>query len=146
VQRYPNNFDYRYRLAYLCASLGRWERALQVSRGLVADITQGKPYYDQQWLPLLHYRIAETHVLQGEPQAAAVLLQALPQPELDATLRPWVALRLGNVYDLQGNRQAAQTSYARVAGDAIAEKLAAYYLTVPFVPGRADLKPPEPVI
>src|SRR5262245_37415457 len=38
VQRYPNNLDYRYRLAVVCASMGLWERARQVSWGLVVDI------------------------------------------------------------------------------------------------------------
>ena len=44
VQRYPHNSDYRYRLALVCAQLGLWERARQVSQKLIADITQGKPY------------------------------------------------------------------------------------------------------
>src|SRR5215510_438006 len=31
VQRYPNNLDYRYRLAVICTALGLWERAHQVN-------------------------------------------------------------------------------------------------------------------
>src|SRR5713101_6626478 len=55
VQRYPNNSDYRYRLALVCASLGLWERARQVNQSLIADSEQGKPYHPQEWLPLFHY-------------------------------------------------------------------------------------------
>ena len=76
----------------------------------LADSAQGKPYAPPEWLPLLHYRVAETYVLQRQPQAA-VLLRALQMQELSPTLRAWVELRLGNVHDLQGERQAAQAWY-----------------------------------
>src|SRR5215468_10354728 len=82
VQRYPHNSDYRYRLALVCAQLGLWERARQVSQHLIADSTQGKPYALQALLPLLHYRLAETYVLQRQPQAAAGLLKALQRQAL----------------------------------------------------------------
>src|SRR5262249_43046134 len=47
VQRYPHNSDYRYRMALVCAQLGLWERARQVSQHLIAEITQGKSYAPQ---------------------------------------------------------------------------------------------------
>ncbi len=75
VQRYPNNSDYRYRLALVCAQLGLWERARQVSQSLIADVEQGKPYHPQEWLPLFHYRLAETYVFQRQPHAAAMPVQ-----------------------------------------------------------------------
>src|SRR5262245_22923523 len=146
VQRYPHNSDYRYRLALVCAQLGLWERARQVSQDLMADITQGKPYAPPEWLPLLHYRLAETYVLQRQPQAAARLLRALQTQELSPTLRAWVELRLGNVHDLQGERQAAQAWYQGVQGDEQAEARAQAYIATPFVPIQIDLKPFEQAV
>jgi len=146
VQRYPHNSDYRYRLALVCAQLGLWERARQVSQHLIAEITQGKSYAPQEWLPLLHYRLAETYVLQRQPQAAAGLLRALQMQELTPTLRAWVELRLGNVHDLQGERQAAQAWYQGVQGDEQAEARAHTYLATPFVPVQIDLKPLEQAV
>jgi tetratricopeptide (TPR) repeat protein len=146
VQRYPHNSDYRYRLALVCAQLGLWERARQVSQQLIADITQGKPYAPQEWLPLLRYRLAETYVLQRQPQAAAGLLRALQMQELSPALRAWVELRLGNVHDLQGERQAARAWYQGVQGDEQAEARAHAYIATPFVPTSIDLKPFEQAV
>src|SRR5437764_7234424 len=94
---------------------------------LIGDSTQGKPYAPQEWLPLLHYRLAETYVFQHQPQAAARLLRALQRQELSPTLRVWVELRLGNVHDLQGERQAAQARYQGVHGGEPAQTGAATY-------------------
>ena len=146
VQHYPNNSDYRYRLALVCAHLGLWERARQVSQSLIADIAQGKPYHTQEWLPLLHYRLAETYVFQGEPQAAVVLLRALRTQDLSPALRAWVELRLGNVHDLLGERQAAQAWYQGVRGDEQAETRAHAYMATPFTPAQIDLKPLEQAV
>lgn len=144
VQRYPNNLDYRYRLAVVCTSLGRWERARQVIRGLIVDIERDKPYYARQWLPLLHYRLAETYVWHKEQlQEAVGLLRALQTQDLSPPLRAWVELRLGNVHDLRGERQAAQAWYKGVQGDEVAEALARSYMTSPFTPAQMDLKPLE---
>src|SRR5512145_1639694 len=82
VQRYPHNSDYRYRLAVVCARLGLWERARQVMQPLMADIAQGKPYAPQDWFTLIQYRMAETYVLQRQPQVAAGLLRAIQTQEL----------------------------------------------------------------
>jgi tetratricopeptide (TPR) repeat protein len=146
VQRYPHNSDYRYRLALVCAQLGLWERARQVMQHLIADSAQGKPYAPQALLPLLHYRLAETYVLQRQPQAAAALLKALQMQELSPALRAWVELRLGNVHDLQGERQAAQAWYQGVQGDEQAEARARIYMATPFVPAQIDLKPLEQAV
>jgi hypothetical protein len=146
VQRYPNNFDYRYRLLLASVRLQRFAQALQISQQLVHDIEQGKPYYSRQWLPLLRYRTAEISVLQGDHNTARELLQHLQTQDLDDTLRAWVMLRLGNLHDLQGDRQTARASYQRVVGDTKAQKLAARYLTTPFTQGEIVLKPLEEII
>jgi tetratricopeptide (TPR) repeat protein len=146
VQRYPHNSDYRYRLALVCAHLEMWERARQVSQQLIDDIAQGKPYAPQQWRPLLHYRLAETYVLQRQPQVAAEILRSLRTQELSPALRAWVELRLGNVHDLQGERQAARAWYKGVHGDEQAEARAQAYMTMPFVPAQIDLKPLEQAV
>lgn len=144
VQRYPNNIDYRYRLALVCAYLERWNQARQVNRSLVVDIERGKPSYTRQWLPLLHYRLAETYVLQRQQlQDAVESLRALQTQEISPALRAWVELRLGNVHDLRGERQAAQAWYKDVKGDEGAEALAQAYLTTPFTPTQMALKPLE---
>lgn len=144
VQRYPNNIDYRYRLAIICAYLGRWDRARQISRGLVVDIARDKPYHTRQWLPLLHYRLAETYVLQRQQlQDAVEFLRALQTQDLSPALRAWVELRLGNVHDLWGERQAAQAWYKGVKGDESAEALAQAYTTTPFTSAQMDIKPLE---
>jgi tetratricopeptide (TPR) repeat protein len=146
VQRYPHNSDYRYRLALVCAHLGLWECARQVSQQLIDDIAQGKPYAPQQWRPLLHYRLAETYVFQRQPQVAAEILRALRTQELSPALRAWVELRLGTVHDLQGERQAAQAWYQGVHGDAQAEARAHAYMAMPFMPAQIDLKPLEQAV
>jgi len=146
VQRYPNNSDYRYRLALVCAQLGLWERARQVSQSLIADVEQGKPYHPQEWLPLFRYRLAETYVFQRQPQAAAALLMTLQRQALSPALRAWVELRLGNVHDLRGERQAAQAWYQGVQGDEQAEARARAYMTTPFMPAQIDLKPLEQAV
>jgi tetratricopeptide (TPR) repeat protein len=146
VQRYPHNSDYRYRLAVVCARLGLWEHARQVIQLLMTDIAQGKPYAPQEWLPLLHYRLAETYVLQRQTQAAAEILKALQMQKLSPTLRAWVELRLGNVHDLRGERQAAQAWYQGVQGDELAEAHAHAYMATPFVPAQIDLKPLEQAV
>jgi hypothetical protein len=66
--------------------------------------------------------------------------------ELSPTLRAWVELRLGNVHDLQGERQAAQTWYQGVQGDEPAEARARAYIAAPFRPVQIDLKPLEQAI
>lgn len=141
TQRYPNNFDYRFRFMYASALTKRWEQARQVSRALEAEVRRGKPYYSRQWLPLLHYRTAETYVLQGEHAAALPLLRGLETQEVGADLHAWVVLRLGNVYDLRGERETAQAYYERVAGDDKAHELAAQYLRRPFPSGAMNVKP-----
>lgn len=143
VQRYPQNFDYRYRLAYLYASLGQWERARYCIQSLLDALNQGQPYYPSQWVPILQYRLAEVEVLQGEADTAALRLQALQPHNLDASLQAWISLRLGNVHDLRGFRQKARETYKRVDGDRYAERLAQQYLTTPFTPGPGMLKKPE---
>lgn len=142
VQRYPHNVDYRYRLALVCQSLGLWERALQLYQGLIADLHQDTHHYDRQWLPLLQYRTAETYILQGQHALAAELLEKLLL-EQDAVLIPWVKLRLGNVYDLRHERQAARMWYNEVDGEPVAKELAAGYARTPFAAGVGTLKPPE---
>ena len=62
---------------------------------------------------------------------------------LSPTLRAWVELRLGNVHDLQGERQAAQAWYQGVQGDEQAEARAHAYMALPFMPTQIDLKPLE---
>ena len=144
VQRYPNNIDYRYRLAVVSAYLGLWDRARQVGRELVVDIEHDKPYPARQWLPLLQYRLAETYVLQREQlQQAVKSLTALRTQDLNPALRAWVDLRLGNVHDLRGERQAAQAWYREVKGDEDAEALAQSYMTLPFTLAQMELKPLE---
>src|SRR5262249_58208651 len=125
---------------------GGGKRGGQGSQHLIADITQGKAYTPQEWLPLLHYRLAETYVLQRQPQAAAGLLRPLQMQQLSPTLRAWVELRLGNVHDLQGERQAAQAWYQGVQGDEQAEARAHAYMAAPFVPAQIDLKPLEQAV
>jgi hypothetical protein len=146
VQRYPQNFDYRYRLLVVSIRLQLWDRAHQLSHELAADIEQGKPYYSRRWLPLVYYRSAETYVLQGDHDTAVGILHRLYAQEIDASLRPWLSLRLGNVHDLRGDRQTAQVYYQQVTDNAAAEKLAARYATTPFTPQRIDIKPPEKIM
>ena len=55
----------------------------------------------------------------------------------------WVELRLGNVHDLRGDRQAAQAWYQGVTGDEQAETRAHAYMATPFTPVQIDLKPLE---
>jgi tetratricopeptide (TPR) repeat protein len=143
VQRYPHNSDYRYRLALVCAHLRLWECTRQVSQQLINDIAQGKPYTPRQWHALLHYRLAETYVFQRQPQVAAEILRVLQAQALSPALRAWVELRLGNVHDLQGERQAAQAWYRGVHGDEQAEARAHAYMALPFMPSQIDLKPLE---
>ena len=143
VQRYPHNSDYRYRLALVCAHLRLWECTRQISQQLINDIAQGKPYTPQQWHALLHYRLAETYVFQRQPQVAAEILRVLRTQALSPALRAWVELRLGNVHDLQGERQAAQAWYQGVQGDEQAEARAHAYMALPFMPTQIDLKPLE---
>jgi hypothetical protein len=95
---------------------------------------------------LLHYRLAETYVFQQEPQAAAVLLGVLRQQDLSPALRAWVELRLGNVHDLRGERQAAQAWYRGVQGDADAATLAKSYMAIPFTPAQLYVKPFEQAV
>jgi hypothetical protein len=57
-----------------------------------------------------------------------------------------VELRLGNMHDLQGERQAAQAWYQGVQGDGQAEARAQAYMTMPFVPVQIDLKPLEEAV
>lgn len=146
VQRYPKNFDYRYRLAYLATLLGRWQHGQQLIQGLITAIEQGHPYYPRQWLPTLRYRVAETSVLQGNHQTAATILTTLQQQDVDTALHTWVLLRLGNVHDLRGEHQAAQALYSQVRDDTLARQLARRYHAHPFKPGRAKLKKPEETI
>jgi tetratricopeptide (TPR) repeat protein len=146
VQQYPNNMDYRYRLLLAYANLGQWPQAQQTSHQLLADIAHGKMSYAQPWVPLLHYRTAETYVLQGNAEAAMSILQTLHTAPLDDTLRPWVILRLGNAYDLRGDHPTARTYYQRVEGPDGVKELAIQYGITPFTPGPITLKPSEKII
>jgi len=146
VQRYPNNFDYRFRLLFVSVRLGHWKQARQISRAMITDIEQGKPYYTRQWLPLLRYRLAETYVLQGNHDAARPLLRSLQSQDLDETLHAWITLRLGNMHDLQGDHQTARAFYKRVAGDTRAQQLAEQYLDTPFNPSQIEVKPLDKII
>jgi tetratricopeptide (TPR) repeat protein len=146
TQQYPNNVDYRYRLLLVLANLGLWQQARQTSQDLLADITQGKLAYAHQWMPLLHYRTAEIDVLQGQADTALPLLQTLYSQTLDDTLRPWVFLRLGNIYDLRGDHHTACIYYRRVEGGDDSAALAAQYITAPFSLGPTALKPAEKII
>lgn len=146
VQNYPNNFDYRFRLLFVSARLGYWEQARQLSRDLMADVEQEKPYTLRQWLPLLSYRIAETYVMQGNATAARPLLYQLQSQDIEAPLRAWVTLRLGNTDDLRSNHQTAQKAYQRVEGDESAQQLADQYTTTPFDLTQTEVKPPDQVI
>ena len=65
---------------------------------------------------------------------------------LSPALRAWVELRLGNVHDLRGERQAAQAWYQGVQGDEQAEARARAYMTTPFMPVQIDLKPLEQAV
>lgn len=141
VERYPNNVEYRLRLAVVSMRLGLWQQARQVSQALISDIERAKPYYSRALLPELSYRLAEIHVLQGNHAAAQPILSALRHETTDSGLQAWVTLRLGNVYDLQGNRQVAQEFYRQVAGDDIAEQQAAQYVATPFTGQHPEIKP-----
>jgi tetratricopeptide (TPR) repeat protein len=141
VQRYPNNSDYRTRLGLICAYQAQWACARQMYQQLLADTQEGKPYYPQAWLPHFRYRLAEVYVFQQDTQAARPLLTALHTQTLPAALQAWVELRLGNLHDLQGERQAAQAWYQGVRGDKEAEAQAQLYLTRPFTPTPVVLKP-----
>lgn len=146
VQRYPHNFDYRYRLAYVETLRGQWGRAIQVTAALLEEARQDRLYNSAHWLPLLHYRLAETYLLQGKTAQAEPLLQQLYATEKEQSLRAWVLLRLGNLADLRGEHATAQSWYERVYGDARAASLAWSYQTRPFTAGPATLKKPEETI
>lgn len=147
AQQYPQNIDYRYRLLLVLAQQEDWPQAVYTGRALETDLAQGKLAYAFQWLPLIRYRLAEMYVLQGEADTAWPILHTLQVAPYDATLHPWVYVRLGNVADLRGNHDAAREFYQRVTEPDDARELAAQYSTSPFGRGsRAPLKPPEKMI
>jgi tetratricopeptide (TPR) repeat protein len=143
VQHYPNNLDYRYRLLLVFANLEQWQQARQTGQRLLDAMEQGRLPYARQWEHLLHYRLAEAAVLQGDTEAALTILPPLYAQPLEDTLRSWVALRLGNVYDLRGDHLTARRYYQEATGSDGVEELAAQYMTIPFAPGQTALKPPE---
>lgn len=143
VQRYPQNSDYRYRLGVVCAAQAQWACAIAMQQHLIAEVQQGTPSHPLAGLPRLRYRLAEVYVFQQEAPAARALLTALRAEALPASLRAWVELRLGNLHDLQGERQAAQVWYQGVQGDQEAEAQAQTYMQRPFTPTPEALKPLE---
>ncbi|MBM3222368.1 MAG: tetratricopeptide repeat protein [Candidatus Tectomicrobia bacterium] len=146
VQRYPQNTDYRYRLALVCIQLRRWERARALLQALLTDVEQARPYTPREWIPFLQYRLAELALMQRQPHAAAVFLHTLRTQTLSPALRAWVELRLGNMHDLLGEGQAAQAWYQGVQGEAEAEAQAQQYRHMPFNGLTIALKPPEQVV
>lgn len=90
------------------------------------------------WLSMVPQSGVVTYTALLEP--AQRTLKALQTQDLSPALRAWVELRLGNVHDWRGERQAAQAWYKDIQGDAIAEALAQAYMTTPFTPAQMDLK------
>ncbi|MGE3537681.1 MAG: tetratricopeptide repeat protein [Candidatus Tectimicrobiota bacterium] len=143
AQRYPHNLDYRYRLLLAYTALERWEQAQQVTQHLLTDLQQSQAAYAQDWLPIVHYRQAEIALFQRQVASAAAQLHGLQTHELLPSLRAWVELRLGNVYDLRHERQTARAWYSGVSGDPTAEQLARLYLGRPFMWDFSITKPIE---
>ncbi len=143
VQRYPNNSDYRYRLGVVCAGQAQWVCAMEMQQYLIAEVQQGKAYHPPEGLPRFRYRLAEAYVFQRDTAAARALLADLRAQELPPDLHAWVELRLGNLHDLHGERQAAQAWYQGVQGNKEAEAQAKLYMQRPFTPTPEGLKPLE---
>lgn len=142
-QRYPKNVDYRYRLLLAYAGLGHWDAVQSVIRGMQTTLEQSPASSGRAWLPLLQYRQAEAALFQHDLPQALSMLTTLRGQALELPLQAWVELRLGNVYDVRRERQAARAWYTGVSGDPEAERLARAYLMSPFTRTPVVVKPLE---
>ncbi len=140
---FPENYLFRLEMVQMYSDLGEKNAALQVLAQVRHLKVDGAPGYKDLPLEKLHYLKGNLLFWYSDlGPALADLKQATQRAdELDLSTAVLAWLRLGQVYDLQGNHEHAVEAYreaAKMAPDSAAAVEAKGYITTPYRRKRAD--------
>jgi tetratricopeptide (TPR) repeat protein len=134
---FPRNYLFRFEEVQMYSDLGDKTSALRVLKEIEEALRRGKPGYTK--LPLERVQYARGNLLfwyNDLPHSLENLRQATRRPDdLDLNTATMAWLRLGQVYDLLGDRQQALEAYhtaMSTAPDSEIAKEAANYLEKPY--------------
>lgn len=137
IRRFPRNFLFPMELAQMYSDLGDQEKALAPLRRLERQKLAGSRYLDPLSLEKIRFAQGNIQFWYNDLDAAIENLKAAAAHAEDLDLNTGVLalMRLGQVYDLKGQRQLAKEAYRRAtefAPDSEAAKESRQYLSSPY--------------
>ena len=137
TERFPRNYLLRFETAQMYADLGDGARALAVVQKIEDLKASGHPGYARLAPEKIYYARGTVQFWYRElDQALGNLKKVTSNAEnLDLNTGTYAWLRVGQIYDLKGQRPMAVEAYRRVvrmAPDSDAAKLSRQYITAPY--------------
>ncbi len=135
--RFPRNYLFRFETAQMYADLGDGTRALAVIQRIEDLKRSGVPGYNRLTMEKIYYARGTIQFWYRDLDQALSNLQRVTAraQELDLNTGTYAWLRLGQIYDLKGQRSQAVEAYRqslRLAPDSDAAKLCRQYLAAPY--------------
>jgi tetratricopeptide (TPR) repeat protein len=137
IRRFPRNFLLRFELSQMYADLGDGPRALEVLREIERLRSAGSPGYTRVPLEKILFARGVVQFWYRDLDQAEANLKLVTQrtADLDLNTSTFAWLRLGQTYDLKGQRSSALSAYQqvlRLAPDSDAATISRKYLSSPF--------------
>jgi tetratricopeptide (TPR) repeat protein len=136
-RRFPRNYLFRFETAQMYADLGDGPRALAAIQRIENLKRSGVPGYNRLTMEKIYYARGTIQFWYRDLDQALSNLQRVTArtQELDLNTGTYAWLRVGQIYDLKGQRSQAVEAYRqslRLAPDSDAAKLCRQYLAVPY--------------
>lgn len=137
AKRYPGNPDFAFLLAFIYSELGRFEEAVALGREIFQDIEAGRNHYDRGMQGRYEQLMGKIYMDRGDYATALTFFRRSVQADTRryAWVTAWAWTRMGMVYDLLGNREAAKENYRKalaIEAPGIARDFAKKYLAQPY--------------
>ena len=137
IPRFPRNFLFRFELAQMYSDLGKKASALDVLREMEDLKAAGSPGYDRLLLEKIQFARGVIQFWYNDLDQAVDNLKRVTAraPDLDLNTGTYAWLRLGQAYDLKGQRALAVDAYkraVRLAPESDAAKTSRLYLSAPY--------------
>ncbi len=137
ISRFPRNFLFRFELAQMYADLGKKDSALAALLEIEKRKSEGEPGYRLVPIEKILYARGVVQFWYNDLDEAARNLEraASAAGELDLNTGTFAWLRLGQTYDLKGQRSHAVAAYqqaVRLAPDSDAARQSRQYLASPY--------------
>jgi len=117
ARRYPENpFFPLMKVLIFVNHLGRWREAIAALEDLLARLDGSSFLFADDVRVRARYYLAKAHFFRGDNARALAEFESLVADDPDGPewVVAWTHLRMGQIHDMEGRREAARTHYRRV--------------------------------